>query len=141
LKRILSWSAALLAIAVVSPLSAQGSVAARSLAFDGSRIDRRLLGGKTAPIPAAAVVDVSDMTPSQRSRRTHWRKGALIGGALGGILGFVASGLDDADSGGRVSTVGLTVGGAAVGALTGALIGGLFTDRDSGGKAATLPAH
>ena len=123
--RLLAGCSALaVALLLTTPARAQGP--RLSLALGDT--ERGLATPATdSAIRQFAPVEVrSRITAWAPTHRTYAREGAIIGGVLFGILGFVASGLDDPDSGGHVSTVGLTVGGAAVGALTGALIGGLF---------------
>jgi hypothetical protein len=100
------------------------------IAFDASRLDSRLFATVSAGHPIAV---------SQPSHPTQWRKGAVIGGVVGGLLGFLAaSALDDPDGDGQLSTVGVTIGGAGVGAIAGALIGGLFPRKE---VATPLPTH
>ena len=136
MRRLAGWSALAVALMFTIPASAQGP--RLSVALGES--DR----GLAASWPEAAThwiapVEVRGAVTAWPPRpRTYAREGAVIGGVLFGILGFVAGGLDDPDSGGHVSTVGLTVGGAAVGAVTGALIGGLVPHPES--KAAQTPS-
>lgn len=108
--------------ALLSPpvLAGQGIAPAPSFSFDASRADARLFDHE--PVQVRDQVRVS-LESGQEGRRTYWREGAVAGGVLFGALGFLISQLDTPDSGGHVSTVGLTLGGVALGAFTGALVG------------------
>ena len=124
------------ALQLTTPARAQGPHLSLAPVDTEPRVATQATASAIRQFDAVAVQStIPAWTPTQR---TYAREGAILGGVLFGILGFVASGLDDPDSGGHVSTVGLTVGGAAVGALTGALIGGLFPHPEP--KAAQGPS-
>jgi hypothetical protein len=99
----------------------EGSVELASLSLVVLRVD-----GSSKRVPAAAV-------DSLWVHSTHWRRGALVGGAIGGIgLGAIAAALVHGtcesasgcnDVGGFF--VGLLLGGFA-GGVTGGLVGGAF---------------
>jgi len=110
-------------------LAAQGTLPAWSISFDASRADARLFAHE--PIQVHDRVH-ERLESGQEGRHTYWREGAVAGGVPFGALGLLISQLDTPDSGGHVSTVGLTLGGVALGALTGALLGNFISRPDSG---------
>jgi hypothetical protein len=129
------------AIAVcASPLLAQGSP--QRLGIDVAAIQQQGFQGNhflTRPgVPGRQAMAAGDLDSVVTAKHTFRREGAIIGGILFGGLGFLISQMDDPDSGGHVSTAGLTFGGVALGALTGALIGN-FVSRSSDSTEAAQP--
>lgn len=119
-----AWVATfLVGLHFTTPLLGQGVSRVDLRSLQQATIDIRLF---ERPAPRTFTMARVSESSAHPTGETHWREGALIGGGLLGIFGFVVSGIDDGDSGGHVSTIGLTLGSAAVGALSGALIGGLF---------------
>jgi hypothetical protein len=131
--KLIAFSGACAIVLCASPLLAQGS--SQRLGIDVTTIHPQslqadnLLAGLETPDRQTMVTGVLDSLPT--AKHTFRREGAIVGGILFGGLGFLVSQMDDPDSGGHVSTVGLTLGGVALGALTGALIGNFITDADS----------
>lgn len=131
LSKLIAFSGACAIVLCASPLLAQGT--SQRLGIDVTTIQSlqadNLLAGLESPDPQAMVTGVLDsLTPTKHTLR---REGAVVGGILFGGLGFLVSQMDDPDSGGHVSTIGLTLGGVALGALTGALVGNFIAHADS----------
>src|SRR5678816_4059013 len=103
-----SLMAVTLITALVSPpvLAGQGVAPVPSFSFDASRADARFFDRGPDQFRDQARLDLES---GQEVRRTYWREGAVAGGVLFGALGFLISQLDTPDSGGNVSTVGLTL--------------------------------
>jgi hypothetical protein len=127
--------------ACASPLLAQGS--SQRLGIDVAAIQQQSFQGNhflTRPGgPGRQAMAAGDLDSVVTAKHTFRREGAIVGGILFGGLGFLISQMDDPDSGGRVSTAGLTLGGAALGALTGALIGNFLSRSDSTAAAQSPP--
>ena len=87
---------------------------------------------RSAAPPRPRLVPSADTLP--HIQPTHWKKGLVIGAAIGGVVGGVFSNAVCQTSDVIDSCTGLTVGGALLmGALTGtigALIGGAFPKRE-----------
>jgi len=109
--------------------------------------DGRLRGPSPSPLFAfqsAPQAWVPSDTAAKQIPPTHWKRGLLIGGAVGGAaLGFLGYALCHDLSETRESCLGPTLGGAALGAvmggITGALIGGAFRKHARPDSLATSP--
>lgn len=82
------------------------------------------------PAPTGRAT-AGDTTNAPAVRPTHWKKGLLIGGVIGGLgLGALAYSLCEGLSETQESCLGSGLGGVAlggvIGGITGALIGGAF---------------
>jgi hypothetical protein len=94
------------------------------------------------PSPLAQVVAL-DSTPKV-IRPTHWKRGLLIGGTIGGVsLGALMYALCHDLRETQTSCLGPTAGGAVLGAvmggITGALIGGAFRKQVPSDSTAGTP--
>src|SRR5882724_10020569 len=114
-----------LALVMIAPrLAAQGLSA--GLRGPGPS---QLFAARPSPLAQAAL----DSTPKV-IRPTHWKRGLLIGGTIGGVgLAALMYALCHDLRETQASCLGPTVGGAALGAVmggvTGALIGGAFREQ------------
>lgn len=92
--------------------------------------------------PSARLASAAAIPDTIRSRPTHWREGALVGGITGALVGAWFVGSLCANSDVAQDCTGATLGGAVVlGAAAGtlgALIGGLFPKP---GESATPPSE
>jgi len=107
----------------------------------------RLRGPAASLLFGVRTVSAAEASPDTAAKviqPTHWKRGMLIGGAVGGVaLGFLGYALCHDLSETRASCLGPTLGaaglGGVMGGVTGALIGGAFRKHAPADSLANSP--